>query len=301
MDDYALSVEAADAELPPALAVYAAHLLRRAYIRANRLAPAFDGPGEQGLSGARDFQILDALGAPAAPSHAYSQQDLGERLGINRTTMVKLIDRLEAAGQVSRARNPGDRRSYVLALTDDGRSAVKAMEPAVSAGDDRLTAALSAGERDRLDSLLGALLARSPADGGARRTSSLIAQSHHFVRRRIEDALTDVGLQARHFGALTVLADESCSQQRLARRLGISEQAVLQIVDDLESAGRVVRGRDPVDRRRYALRLTDAGERALVTARAAVEAAEADLGTTLGADGRAELKALLTKLLRAEV
>jgi len=94
-----------------------------------------------------------------------------------------------------------------------------------------------------------------------------------------------------------VLADESCSQQLLARRLGISEQAILQIVDDLESADRVVRGRDPRDRRRYALRLTDAGQQAQIVARRAVEAAEAEMGTTLGADGRAELKALLTKLL----
>lgn len=296
VDDDAHSVEAADAELPPALAAYAAHLLRRAFIRANRLAPEF-GPERRGAGSARDFQVLDALGAPAA----YSQQDLGERLGINRTTMVKLIDRLEGAGQVVRARNPGDRRSYVLALTDDGRSAVKAMEPAMSAGDDRLTAALTPAERDRLDVLLSTLLSRSAADGGTRRTGSLIAQSHHFVRRRIEDALTDVGLQARHFGALTVLADGPCSQQQLARRLGISEQAVLQIVDDLESADRVVRGRDPQDRRRYALRLTGAGTQALGTARRVVESAEAEMGTTLGAGGRAELKALLTKLLRADV
>jgi DNA-binding MarR family transcriptional regulator len=297
VDDYALSVETADAELPPALAVYAAHLLRRAYIRANRLAPQSGDTTGPGASGARDFQILDALSAPAA----YSQQDLGERLGINRTTMVKLIDRLERAGQVTRARNPGDRRSYVLALTDDGRSAVKAMEPAMAAGDERLTAALTRAERDRLDSLLSTLLARTPAENGVRRTGSLIAQSHHFVRRRIEDALTDVGLQARHFGALTVLADDACSQQLLARRLGISEQAILQIVDDLESAGRVVRERDPQDRRRYALRLTDAGRAALATARQAVEAAESEMGTTLGTDGRAELKALLTKMLRADV
>lgn len=297
VDDYAHSVEAADAELPPALALYAAHLLRRAYIRSNRLAPEIEPVGG-GAGSARDFQVLDALSEPTA---AYSQQDLGERLGINRTTMVKLIDRLEAAGQVVRSRNPGDRRSYVLALTDNGRGAIRTMEPAMSEGDDRLTAALTPAERDRLDLLLATLLSRPwPADGPPR-TGSLIAQSHHFVRRRIEDALTDVGLRARHFGALTVLADGPCSQQQLARRLGISEQAVLQIVDDLERTDLVVRDRDRQDRRRYALRLTPAGQDALRTSRRVVEAAEAEMGTRLGADGRAELKGLLTKLLRAEV
>lgn len=298
--DDAHSVEAAGAELSPALADYAGHLLRRAYIRANRLAPRFD-PAAEGAAGARDFQVLDALGEPTA---AYSQQDLGDRLGINRTTMVKLIDRLEAAGQVVRARNPGDRRSYVLALTDDGRAAVKTMEPAMSAADDRLTAALAPADRDRLGALLAALLGRSPhlpAGTGRPRTSALIAQAHHFVRHRVEGALGGAGLQARHFGALTVLAAGACSQQQLARRLGISEQAVLQIVDDLESAGRVVRQRDPRDRRRYALRLTEAGQEALRTSRRVVEATEAEMGTTLGADGRAELKALLTALLASEV
>jgi DNA-binding MarR family transcriptional regulator len=297
VDDYAHSVEAAGAELPPSLAAYAAHLLRRAYIRANRLSPEFD-PVSGGAGSARDFQVLDALSEPTA---AYSQQDLGERLGINRTTMVKLIDRLEAAGQVVRARRPGDRRSYVLALTDEGRGAIKTMEPAMSRVDDRLTAALAPGERERLDELLTTLLCHPRPSTGQRRTGPLIAQSHHFVRRRIEDVLSDVGLQARHFGALTVLADGPCSQQQLARRLGISEQAILQIVDDLERAGRVVRERDPQDRRRYALRLTRAGQDALHTSRRVVETAEAEMGTTLGADGRAELKELLVKLLSADV
>lgn len=303
VDDYAHSVEAADAELPPALAAYAAHLLRRAYIRVNRLAPEF-APIGGGAGSARDFLVLDAIAGPTAAS--YSQQDLGELLGINRTTMVKLIDRLETAGQVVRTRNPGDRRSYVLALTDDGRDAIKAMEPAMTAADDRLTAGLTGAERNRLDALLAALLSRphelQPRTGGEqRRTGALITRAHHLVRRRIEDALTDVGLQARHFGALTVLADGPCSQLRLARRLGISEQAVLQIVDDLERTGLVVRDRDPQDRRRYALRLTGTGHDALRTSRQMVQSAEAELGETLGAAGRAELKDLLTKLLRAEV
>jgi len=136
-DDYALSVEAAGAELPPALAVYAAHLLRRAYIRGNSLAPRFTGSG--GTADARDFQILDALSAPAA----YSQQDLGERLGINRTTMVKLI---EPAGG-SRPGQPGPQPGGPPQLRPRAqrrrRSAIKAMEPAVSAADDRLTTALT--------------------------------------------------------------------------------------------------------------------------------------------------------------
>jgi DNA-binding MarR family transcriptional regulator len=297
LDDYAHSVEAADAQLPPVLAAYVAHLLRRAHIRANRFAPAFE-PSGGGAGNARDFQVLDVLSEPAAAT--YSQQDLGELLGINRTTMVKLVDRLETAGQVARSRNPDDRRSYVLELTDGGREAIKALEPAMAAADDRLTAALSPAERDRLDELLAALLSRPVPADGRRRTGTLIAQAHHFVRRRIEDALSGAGLRTKHFGALTVLTGGPCSQQALARQLGISEQAVLQNVDELERAALVVRDRDPQDRRRYALRLTGAGQDAQHMSQQVVEAAEAEMGRTLGADGRAELKALLTAMLRSE-
>lgn len=311
MDVDALSTQAAGADVPTGLAGSAAYLLRRASVLANRLAPDFDSSTD-GACSARDFQVLDALAEPGA---AYSQQDLGDRLGINRTTMVKLIDRFEAAGQVTRARNPEDRRSYVLALTVGGTAAVEAMDPAVRAADDKLTAGLTATERDRLDALLAGLLSRpdpdpdpdpgpgpgpvpGPRTGAPARTGSLVARAHHVLRHCIEAALTGSGLQARHFGALTVLSGAACSQQQLARLLAVSEQAVLQVVDDLERAGQVVRDRDRQDRRRYALRITDPGRRALLSAHTAVEAAEAQACVTLGAGGRAELMALLAAVLR---
>ncbi len=53
------------------------------------------------------------------------QQGLGEQLGIDRTTVVELIDELERQGVVERRRNPADRRSYALHLTAKGRSVQK--------------------------------------------------------------------------------------------------------------------------------------------------------------------------------
>src|SRR5260221_6271510 len=54
-----------------------------------------------------------------------SQQELGEQLGIDRTTMVELIDQLEQQGVVVRRRNPADRRSYAVSLTATGRTVQK--------------------------------------------------------------------------------------------------------------------------------------------------------------------------------
>jgi len=50
-----------------------------------------------------------------------SQGTLGETYGIDRTTMVGLVDRLEERELVVRKRNEADRRSYLLRLTPKGR------------------------------------------------------------------------------------------------------------------------------------------------------------------------------------
>ena len=50
-----------------------------------------------------------------------SQHELGAQLGIDRTTMVELIDDLERRGAVVRRKNPADRRSYALSLTPVGK------------------------------------------------------------------------------------------------------------------------------------------------------------------------------------
>jgi DNA-binding MarR family transcriptional regulator len=49
-----------------------------------------------------------------------SQKDISENLQIDRTTMVSHIDHLETLGFVERTRNPNDRRSYSLLITQKG-------------------------------------------------------------------------------------------------------------------------------------------------------------------------------------
>ena len=59
---------------------------------------------------------------------AMSQQQLGRRLRIDRTTMVKLVDAMEKSGFARRADNPSDRRAYLVEMTSQGRKALKAMQ-----------------------------------------------------------------------------------------------------------------------------------------------------------------------------
>ena len=87
-----------------------------------------------------------------------SQQGLGEQLGIDRTTMVELIDELEKQGWVVRKRNPSDRRSYALGLTATGRTAQNRAARAFDAAAAEFFDALEPAEQDRLLEMLRRLI-----------------------------------------------------------------------------------------------------------------------------------------------
>jgi DNA-binding MarR family transcriptional regulator len=76
-----------------------------------------------------------------------SQQALGEQLGIDRTTIVELIDQLEEQGVVIRRRNPSDRRSYALSLTAKGRAVQKRAARVFDGAADEFFDALKPAER----------------------------------------------------------------------------------------------------------------------------------------------------------
>ncbi|HTJ69005.1 MAG TPA: MarR family transcriptional regulator [Actinospica sp.] len=71
--------------------------------------------------------VLDQMGAT-------SQQDVARRLGIDRTTMVALIDALEAKSVVVRRPSAEDRRRNVVEFTESGhglfRQALQASDEA---------------------------------------------------------------------------------------------------------------------------------------------------------------------------
>ena len=83
-----------------------------------------------------------------------SQQELGEQLGIDRTTVVELIDDLEKKGVVERRRNPTDRRSYALHLTARGRIVQKRATKAFDAAVDEFFGPLTSAERKALADML---------------------------------------------------------------------------------------------------------------------------------------------------
>lgn len=277
--------------LAPELTRYLPYLMRRAfaYVSAN---------ADRSTPG-RDFAVLASL----ADQDVSSQLELAERLEINRTILVKLIDRLQEAGYVSRTRNPENRRSYMLALTDAGRKALEEMRPAVLERDKVLTANLSPDERERLNHLLLTVLGKPEKPPGTLSTEYLITQVFYLLRRRGDAMVSDVGLRLRNFGSLFAISKLGpCPQQQLAQYLAVTEPAAAQIVEELVQGGLVARGQDPVDRRRYALELTHLGWRRLAALHAAVDQLQAELVEILGGpENEEEIHTLIHKLLPPEV
>ena len=67
--------------------------------------------------------------------------ELGEAVVLSRTAIVRLVDRLEAAGLARREPVPEDRRGAYVVITPEGRALLKRMWPIYSAGIERLFAA----------------------------------------------------------------------------------------------------------------------------------------------------------------
>jgi DNA-binding MarR family transcriptional regulator len=171
-----------------------------------------------------------------------------------------------------------------------------AMLPRLMHAEKELTASLSEGERARLNELMRALVA-PPPPALADRTGFLLARAHHRFHERADEVLAPFGIQIRHFGALTRLADGASSQRELADRLQVSGPVVVELVDALEARGLVERRRDVADRRLNALHVTATGREVLEQATATLVARSEELTEPIGRDGDEELRRLLRKLL----
>jgi DNA-binding MarR family transcriptional regulator len=80
--------------------------------------------------------------------------DLTNASMLTSSGTTKRLDKLESAGLISRAPDPGDRRGTLITLTDDGRRLIDTLTPAHLDNERRILAALSEDEQRRLADLL---------------------------------------------------------------------------------------------------------------------------------------------------
>jgi DNA-binding MarR family transcriptional regulator len=89
-----------------------------------------------------------------------SQQELGEAIDVDRTTIVAVVDWLESQDFVERKRNPADRRAYALEITAAGRRWLKDANQAVRGAERDFLSPLDPSERKQLVDLLQRLITR---------------------------------------------------------------------------------------------------------------------------------------------
>lgn len=82
------------------------------------------------------------------------QRELSARLGYDPSAIVGLVDDLERLGLAERRPAPSDRRSRLVALTEQGRDFLSTTESASLRVRDELLGALDESERDTLHTLL---------------------------------------------------------------------------------------------------------------------------------------------------
>jgi DNA-binding MarR family transcriptional regulator len=139
-------------------------LLHRA---AQRMRTALDDVARtHGLAGARDWLVMSAI----AVGPPQTQLALAQALGLDKTTLTSLLDRLEARGYVTRSLDSHDRRARIPSLTSSGLEVQRRMAQARDETEAAALRGFTAGEQD----LLRDLLARLAADPGRNLTGSCI-------------------------------------------------------------------------------------------------------------------------------
>jgi DNA-binding MarR family transcriptional regulator len=121
--------------------------LRRAQVHlfadfARTMADAQMTPGQ--------FGVISLIGA----NPGLTQSALARAVGIERSTMVAVIDALQGRGLVERRPSPVDRRSYALVLTTEGAALLDRLIPLVRTHERNVARRLSAADKDRLIELL---------------------------------------------------------------------------------------------------------------------------------------------------
>ncbi|MEV4572858.1 MarR family winged helix-turn-helix transcriptional regulator [Nonomuraea jabiensis] len=135
-------------DLPPTLLAITTFVLHKVGVGSRR-AVAARLADEAGLS-LWQFAVLATL-SDAGPA---AQREIGARLGLDPSDMVRLMDELIGAGLAERDRDPADRRRYRVSLTPAGRDALERGQALVERVERETLAPLTADERERLHELV---------------------------------------------------------------------------------------------------------------------------------------------------
>jgi MarR family transcriptional regulator, transcriptional regulator for hemolysin len=92
-----------------------------------------------------------------------AQRDLAEAVGVEAPTLTHHLNRMEAAGLLTRTRHPNNRRVHRVELTKEGVATFHRLRGAAHAFDQQLRKGITAQEVDALGALLARLRANAEA------------------------------------------------------------------------------------------------------------------------------------------
>ena len=128
--------------------------------------------------------------------------------------------------------------------------------------------------------------------------SWLLTQSALQAQRIISEAFAAGNARGYHYRLLATLTEFGpASQASLGRRTGIDRSDVVAAINELTAQGFVERTPDPTDGRRNIITITPAGRRQHQNLETLVRAAQDTIFAPLTPPERAQLTALLTKVL----
>ncbi|AQZ61944.1 MarR family transcriptional regulator [[Actinomadura] parvosata subsp. kistnae] len=77
-----------------------------------------------------------------------TQASLAEAVGADKTRIIDTLDKLQAAGLITREPDPRDRRARILAITGKGRTVRRAIRDRIQANENRLLERLPPADRE---------------------------------------------------------------------------------------------------------------------------------------------------------
>jgi DNA-binding MarR family transcriptional regulator len=113
---------------------------------------------------------------------------LSSLVALDRATLAKVIERLEAKGWILRASSPLDRRIKLLRITQKGRNVLTAAEPAVRRCQRRILAPLAEEDRQSFMRMLERLVELNNDYSRAPMRTARNINSHQLARRRRKSA-----------------------------------------------------------------------------------------------------------------
>ncbi|MFD4294684.1 MarR family winged helix-turn-helix transcriptional regulator [Rhodococcus sp. NPDC058505] len=134
----------------------------------------------------------------------------------------------------------------------------------------------------------------------ARRPGFVFVRAALRVRQLYADALARVGLLPNQHAILSTLEELGPAHQKmLASRVVLDPGDIVAYLDGLQNGGYVVRQRDPKDRRRQIVAITDAGRKLLAESDRVLDRVEQEVFTQLSENDRGELVRLSAVLYAA--